>query len=116
MAKKHFDEFFYNQKNTYFMAVETCKKLLELLEKGEIEEERVNNFKIAFEPLANTYHILSKVKQLLDRPVKKEKYKTYKRQTKKFNTIETEKYNLENIQKQNEETVQKLKDILEKEN
>lgn len=113
MAKKQFDDYYKRMEENYLACIIQSKTFVELLEQGKIDEERVINFKSSIEPVINTYQIMRKVKQLLDKPVRKEKHKKYLNMLEKKNKNDNQKYNLESLEQESLQALEKLKDLTE---
>ena len=68
MSVQHFDKYFKKYSDYYNTTVETAKEFAKLVETGEIPIERIEAFKTASKPVADTFFILKKVKDLIDIP------------------------------------------------
>lgn len=68
MSVQHFNEYFEKYSDYYNTTVETAKEFARLVETGEIPEERIHSFMEASKPVADTFFLLKKVKDLIDIP------------------------------------------------
>lgn len=112
MAKKHFDDYYKNYEGYYLSTIEMTNTLIENVEKGEVDEERLEAYKKDAEPIIHTFKILQEIKRMLDRPVKPKKRKGFERRTKRIVPL-TDENDLEKIAEAGEEAVQRLKDLVE---
>lgn len=113
MSKKDFDDYYYQIQAAYLEMSQLLKELLKQLESGEIDEERVENFKLAMAPVANNYGFITQVKVLLDGPNRKKKKQKWQKQQRKFIQSADNKFAPETIIKENEDSIQRMKDLLD---
>lgn len=113
MAKKDFDKYYYQVQKAYLEMSQILTKMLKQLEQGELDEDRIENFKQAMVPVSNNYGFITQVKVLLDGPSRKKKQEKWKKQQSKFIKSTDPKFSPENIVKENEESLQKLRDLID---
>jgi len=113
MSKKDFNEYYYQIQATYLEMAQLLKQLLKSLEKGEIDEAKIESFKASMQPIANNYGFMTQVKVLLDKTTRKSKVVKLTKKQQKLIDSANPRYAPENIIKENEESIQKLKDLLE---
>lgn len=113
MAKKDFDNYYYQIQATYLEMSQLLKQLLKQLEDGEIDEDRVENFKMAMLPVSNNYGFITQVKVLLDGPKNKKKKAKWQKQQSKFIKSADIKFSPETIMKENNDSIQRMKDLLD---
>lgn len=83
MARKDFDDY-YNKVTAQFQQLnKVFEDMNHEVEQGMVEPERVEQLKLTIEPIKNSYHTLTYIKYLLDKPSRKSKHKRYDGQNKK---------------------------------
>ena len=84
MARKDFDDY-YNKISSQLFELDKVFKDLEMeVSSGMVEPERIEQLKITIEPIRNSYHTLSYIKYLLDKPARKSKHGRYDGQNKRL--------------------------------
>lgn len=83
MARKDFDEYYNKISSQLFELDKVFKELAAEADAGMVEPERLEQVKITIEPIKTSYHTLSYIKYLLDKPAKKSKHERYDKQNKK---------------------------------
>lgn len=83
MARKDFDAYYNKIASQLFELDKVFKDLSAEADAGMIEPERLEQVKITIEPIRTSYHTLSYIKYLLDKPARKAKQGRYDRQSKK---------------------------------
>lgn len=77
MARKDFDDYYNKISSQLFELDKVFKDLEREVSSGMVEPERIEQLKITIEPIRNSYHTLSYIKYLLDKPTRKSKHKRY---------------------------------------
>lgn len=116
MAKKDFDKFFEEFYEQYIFVLDRTKQIVKEFENNPTEEMRqsLENFKLATTPIVNNYYIYKKVKELLDKPVRKEKHKIYNKQLKIVQ--DEEQFTPASLSNQNKKSINTIKEILKESN
>lgn len=83
MARKDFDEYYNKISSQLFELDKVFKDLSAEADAGMVEPERIEQLKITIEPIKTSYHTLSYIKYLLDKPARKSKHARYDSQSKK---------------------------------
>lgn len=83
MAKKDFDAYYNKIASQLFELDKVFKDMEQEVNSGMVEPERIEQLKLTIEPIRTSYHTLSYVKYLLDRPARKSKHSRYDRSKKK---------------------------------
>ena len=83
MARKDFDEYYNKISSQLFELDKVFKELAAEADAGMVEPERLEQVKITIEPIKTSYHTLSYIKYLLDKPARKSKHERYDKQNKK---------------------------------
>lgn len=112
MSKKDFD-IYYNQVCEQYMELkEQIKDFEKVVQEGMVEPERLENMKKVFQPVMQSYEMISWVAYLLNQPVKKEKHKNYSdMMMKKIDKLD-KKYSKEGIITTNQKALDKLSDVI----
>jgi hypothetical protein len=84
VARKDFDDYYNKIASQLFELDRVFKDLSEEVSTGMVEPERIEQLKITIEPIRTSYHTLSYIKYLLDKPARKSKHKRYDSQNKKI--------------------------------
>ena len=113
MSKKHFDEYFCQVAAQYDSMKNMLKQFEELAASQMVEPERIENAKIAIQPIKSSYEMLAYVKYLLDMPNRQKKQKTYalnnKKKIEQIDYINTQ----QGIVDQNSNALNNTKELLE---
>ena len=83
MAKKDFDEYYNKIASQLFELDKVFKDMEQEVNSGMVEPERIEQLKLTIEPIRASYHTLSYVKYLLDKPTRKSKHRRYDESKKK---------------------------------
>lgn len=108
MARKHFDDYYNKVYKQLYSLEQVFNDMTEELKNNMIEPERVEQLKKTIEPIKNSYHTLSYIKYLLDKPTKKQKHKRYDIQNKKLLEF-TEGSHMEDVLSRNDSILESLK-------
>lgn len=84
MARKDFDDYYNKISSQLFELDGVFKDLEREVSSGMVEPERIEQLRITIEPIRNSYHTLSYIKYLLDKPTRKSKHKRYDSQNMKL--------------------------------
>jgi hypothetical protein len=84
MARKDFDEYYNKISSQLFELDKVFKDLSAEVDTGMVEPERIEQLKITIEPIKTSYHTLSYIKYLLDKPTRKSKHSRYDSQNRKI--------------------------------
>ncbi len=84
MARKDFDEYYNKISSQLFELDKVFKELAAEADAGMVEPERLEQVKITIEPIKTSYHTLSYIKYLLDKPNRKSKQDRYDKQNRKI--------------------------------
>lgn len=83
MARKDFDDY-YNKITSQFQQLNAVfEDMNREVENGMVEPERIEQLKLTIEPIKTSYHTLTYIKYLLDKPSRKSKHTRYDGQNKK---------------------------------
>lgn len=83
MARKDFDDY-YNKITSQFQQLNSVfEDMNREVESGMVEPERIEQLKLTIEPIKTSYHTLTYIKYLLDKPTRKYKHKRYEGQNRK---------------------------------
>lgn len=108
MARKDFDDYYYKIVSQYQELNRVFKDLSEEAQSGMVEPERLTQLQATIEPVKNSYHTLSYIKYLLDRPTRKSKQPRYNNQNKKI-ISQTKGYHKEDVVENNNKILNTLK-------
>lgn len=83
MARKDFDDY-YNKITSQFQQLNAVfEDMNREVENGMVEPERIEQLKLTIEPIKTSYHTLTYIKYLLDKPTRKSKHGRYDGQNRK---------------------------------
>jgi hypothetical protein len=102
MARKDFDDYYNKISSQLFELDKVFKELSAEADAGMVEPERLEQVKITIEPIKTSYHTLSYIKYLLDKPSRKSKHSRYDRQSKKILKSSTGYHSKDYINRNNE--------------
>lgn len=114
MAVKDIKEAYEDICNQYHDMIQEIKDFEEEAKKGLIEPERLDQIKESIRPLLINYERWSYIMFLLNKPVRKSKYKAYELRNKKFLKLIEKNNTQEGVLKENEAVLESLKKITEK--
>ena len=77
MSKKDVDNYFNEMVDSYHEMILSLKELEEEASKGLIDPDKLEQMKLAIEPLKVNYQRVSYIMYLLNKPTKKRKHKKY---------------------------------------
>ena len=83
MAKRDFEEYYNKIASQLFELDKVFKDMEQEVNAGMVEPERIEQLKITIEPIRTSYHTLSYIKYLLDKPARKSKHGRYNNSKKK---------------------------------
>ena len=84
MAKRDFDDY-YNKVYAQFHSLQQAfDEMSKEVNSGMVEPERLKQLELTITPIKDSYHTLSYIKYLLDKPAKKQKLPRYKQMNKKL--------------------------------
>lgn len=83
MARRDFDDYYNKIASQLFELDKVFKDLSAEADAGMVEPERIEQLKVTIEPIRTSYHTLSYIKYLLDKPTRKSKHGRYDDQSKK---------------------------------
>lgn len=107
MSKKDFDEYYQQSVDQYLLLMERLQKLDQEFQNEMIPPERYDEIKQSIQPLLANHSTLSWIKFLLDKPVKKQKYKPYERRQKKL-LEQCKGRKSQDIKKENQQVINKF--------
>ena len=111
MAKKDIEEYYNKVCNDYTEMLDTLTDMEEAFNTRMISEEQLNQVKQLIVPLKNNYMTLSWVMYLLNKPARKEKFKTYDRQMAKFKSDKSADRDMTHVLKENSDVIESLKNF-----
>lgn len=112
MSKKDFDEYYNQVCDQYMELKEQIKEFEKVVQDGIVEPERLENMKKVFQPIMQSYEMVSYVAFLLNQPARKEKHKNYSDMMKKKVAKLDKRYSKEGIISTNQEALKKLNDVI----
>ena len=112
MSVKDVKEYYNQVCDQYHDMLNEIRDFEEEAKKGLIEPERLDQIKETITPLMNNYQTLSYIMFLLNKPVRKSKYKRYEERNKKFLQSIEEKNSKKGVLDTNNQTIDRLKKII----
>jgi hypothetical protein len=77
LAKRDFDEYYNKISSQLFELDKVFKDMEHEVDTGMVEPERIEQLKLTIEPIRVSYHTLSYIKYLLDKPARRGKQGRY---------------------------------------
>lgn len=112
MSKKDFDEYYKQVTDQYNEMKEVLNEFEEMSLTNLVSPEQIENIKLTMQPIKDNYMALSYVAFLLNKPTRKRKQDTYKRQNNKFLKTLDENKSKEKVIQQNSSQIQKMKGMI----
>lgn len=114
MSKKDFDEYYAQVCEQYAELKGQIKEFEEVVQRGLVEPERLENMKKVFQPIMQSYETMSWVSFLLNQPTRKEKHKNYSDMMKKKTASLDKKYSKEGVIQSNRNALDDLQKMIHK--
>lgn len=111
MAKKDVDEYFNEMVNNYHEMILSLKELEEEASKGLIDPDKLEQMKLAIEPLKVNYQRISYIMYLLNKPTKKIKHKKYDSANSKLLSNIDNKNTLHGVIEENKQVIDEVKKV-----
>ena len=114
MSKKDFDEYYSQVCEQYEELNGQIKEFEKVVQDGLVEPERLENMKKVFQPIMESYQMISWVAYLLNKPNRKEKHKNYSDMLMKKEKSLDKKYSKEGIISTNKDALSELGRVIHK--
>lgn len=115
MSKKDFDQYYQDLCVQREELIQTLEEFNKALAEKLIEPERIENIKKSFQPLLDTYQMISWVAFLLNKPVRKSKQEKFnKMQQRKLASLD-KAFSKEGLTTRNAGIIKNLKETIEEE-
>lgn len=108
MSKKDFDDYYNSVCNQREQLMQELEELQKIAGERAIEPERIENMKKAFQPVLDTYQMVSWVAFLLNKPTRSSKSEGYKRTLKKKVSKLDPAFSKDSLLKRNDDILKNL--------